>query len=69
MCTLQHPSVIPTQNNSTDSIIFCSADFVALVVQAVGGGMAATANTRAGADQGGKIMLGGIIFQLGMSRL
>jgi len=45
-------------------IIFVSADVVALVVQAVGGGIASSANTRSGAAVGGNIMLGGIVLQL-----
>ncbi|TDL17309.1 RTA1 like protein [Rickenella mellea] len=42
-------------------IIFCTADVVALVVQAVGGGLASTA---VDPTPGGRIMLGGIVFQL-----
>ncbi|TDL17312.1 hypothetical protein BD410DRAFT_554524 [Rickenella mellea] len=42
-------------------IIFCTADVVALVVQAVGGGLASTAVNPV---PGGRIMLGGIVFQL-----
>jgi len=45
-------------------ITFCSFDVVSLVVQAVGGGIASTANTHKGAVLGGHIMLGGIVFQL-----
>ncbi|KAJ6518511.1 RTA1-domain-containing protein [Mycena vulgaris] len=45
------------------SIIFCSCDFVALVVQGLGGGMASSANDEAGANLGAHIMLGGIVFQ------
>ncbi|KAI0746425.1 RTA1 like protein-domain-containing protein [Daedaleopsis nitida] len=47
------------------TIIFCSCDIIALVVQAVGGAKASAAvqNGR-NADPGGHIMLGGIIFQL-----
>ncbi|KDR83263.1 hypothetical protein GALMADRAFT_239130 [Galerina marginata CBS 339.88] len=47
------------------TILFCTCDVISLVVQAVGGGKAATA---AGNDMdptpGGHIMLGGIVFQL-----
>ncbi|TFY79769.1 hypothetical protein EWM64_g4240 [Hericium alpestre] len=48
------------------TILFCSCDIIALVVQAVGGAMAATAVQIAGEDasKGGHIMLGGIVFQL-----
>jgi hypothetical protein len=47
-----------------DSRIFLSCDLIALVVQAAGGAMASTAKTREGSATGGKIMLGGIVFQL-----
>jgi len=45
-------------------ITFCSFDVISLVVQAVGGGMASTAATASGANLGGHIVLGGIVFQL-----
>ena len=48
-----------------DSMIFISADVTALVIQAAGGAMASIADTPAGAEQGGKIMQGGIVIQLG----
>lgn len=44
--------------------IFCSCDFIALVLQGGGGGMAATANTKSQSDNGTHIMLGGLIFQV-----
>ncbi|KAF6748222.1 RTA1-like protein [Ephemerocybe angulata] len=48
------------------TILFCACDVISLVVQAVGGGLAATANAVNGRDPevGGNIMLGGIAFQL-----
>ncbi|PRP79036.1 RTA1 domain protein [Planoprotostelium fungivorum] len=46
------------------SIVFITCDVIALVVQAIGGGMAATAIDLEGADLGARIMLGGIVFQL-----
>jgi len=46
------------------SILFFTCDFISLVVQAVGGGMAATAADPAGANLGAHIMLAGIVFQL-----
>ncbi|CAE6427639.1 unnamed protein product [Rhizoctonia solani] len=46
------------------SIIFISADVTALVIQAAGGAIASIADTPSGAEQGGKIMLGGIVIQL-----
>ncbi|KIK58627.1 hypothetical protein GYMLUDRAFT_45229 [Collybiopsis luxurians FD-317 M1] len=47
------------------SIIFCSFDLISLIIQAVGGGLAATAAGQ-GKDPtpGGHIMLGGIVFQM-----
>lgn len=48
------------------TIIFCSADVISLVVQAVGGAMASMAETLEDANRGGQIMLGGIAFQLAM---
>ncbi|KAF9457833.1 RTA1 like protein-domain-containing protein [Collybia nuda] len=44
------------------SIIFCTCDFISLVVQGTGGGLAASAETDP--TPGGNVMLGGIIFQL-----
>ncbi|KAJ8522070.1 hypothetical protein ONZ45_g1285 [Pleurotus djamor] len=47
------------------TIIFLSCDIIALVIQGVGGGIAASAADGDGdAVTGGNIMLGGIIFQL-----
>ncbi|KAJ3535320.1 hypothetical protein NMY22_g6540 [Coprinellus aureogranulatus] len=47
------------------TIIFCTCDVVALIVQGVGGGLAATAaETGRDPTKGGNIMLGGITFQL-----
>ncbi|KAL5519103.1 hypothetical protein ACEPAH_786 [Sanghuangporus vaninii] len=48
------------------TIVFCSADVVALVVQAVGGALASSASQEDGGDPttGGNIMLGGIVLQL-----
>ncbi|OSD07748.1 RTA1-domain-containing protein [Trametes coccinea BRFM310] len=47
------------------TFIFCSCDFVALVVQAIGGAQAAGASQNGqSSDAGGHIMLGGIVFQL-----
>ncbi|KAJ7673857.1 RTA1 like protein-domain-containing protein [Mycena polygramma] len=45
------------------TIIFLTCDIVALVVQGVGGGLASSATTLDGANQGARIMLGGIAFQ------
>ncbi|KAJ3819839.1 RTA1 like protein [Lentinula raphanica] len=47
------------------TIIFCSFDMISLLVQAVGGGMAATAVGKLqDPTPGGHIMLGGIAFQM-----
>jgi hypothetical protein len=46
------------------SILFVTCDFISLVVQAVGGGMAATAPDLTAANLGAHIMLAGIVFQL-----
>lgn len=45
-------------------VIFLTADVVALIIQAVGGSVAASADTLSAANNGGNIMLGGIIIQL-----
>jgi NADH:ubiquinone oxidoreductase subunit 4 (subunit M) len=37
----------------------------ALIIQAAGGAMASIADTHEGANQGGNVMLAGIIIQLG----
>jgi hypothetical protein len=44
--------------------IFMSCDLFSLVLQAVGGALAATANTPSGSALGGHIMLAGIVFQV-----
>ncbi|TRM60417.1 RTA1 like protein-domain-containing protein [Schizophyllum amplum] len=46
------------------TIVFCSCDVISLVVQGAGGGIAASADDHDGAEMGGRIMLGGIAFQL-----
>ncbi|KAJ2935028.1 hypothetical protein H1R20_g2081, partial [Candolleomyces eurysporus] len=49
------------------TIFFCTADVVSLVIQGVGGGLAATADPRTNGrspETGGRVMLGGIAFQL-----
>ncbi|KIO22638.1 hypothetical protein M407DRAFT_27826 [Tulasnella calospora MUT 4182] len=48
----------------TYSILFISADFAALVIQAVGGATAASADTSSGSETGGNIMVAGIIVQM-----
>jgi hypothetical protein len=45
------------------AIIFMFADFVCLVVQGTGGGIAGTAGTEQGSNNGAYIMTGGVILQ------
>ncbi|CEL55701.1 Sphingoid long-chain base transporter RSB1 OS=Saccharomyces cerevisiae (strain ATCC 204508 / S288c) GN=RSB1 PE=1 SV=3 [Rhizoctonia solani AG-1 IB] len=45
-------------------IVFLTADVGALLLQAIGGGVASSATTLKGANKGGNIMLSGIIIQL-----
>jgi len=44
--------------------IFIACDFFSLLLQAIGGGVASSANTTKVTDMGGNIMLAGIIFQV-----
>lgn len=47
------------------TIVFCSCDIIALVIQAIGGGAASSAvNNNKNPAPGGHIMLGGIVFQM-----
>ncbi|KAG9023182.1 hypothetical protein FS837_005916, partial [Tulasnella sp. UAMH 9824] len=48
----------------TYSILFISADLLALIIQAIGGAAAASADTHDGAEGGAKIMLAGIFVQM-----
>ncbi|ORY76301.1 RTA1 like protein-domain-containing protein [Protomyces lactucae-debilis] len=45
-------------------IIFCTADFISLLLQAIGGGMASGAETKPLLDTGTNIIIGGIFAQL-----
>ena len=50
---------------TTDTIVFVTADIVSLTAQGVGGGIAATAaGNHKNPEMGGRIMLGGIVFQM-----
>ena len=52
-------------NSIIDAIVFVTADLVALSVQGVGGGLAAVAaGNHKDPEKGGRIMLGGIVFQM-----
>jgi uncharacterized ion transporter superfamily protein YfcC len=46
------------------TIIFCTSDVVALLIQCAGAGLAASASTNSGAKLGSNIMLVGIVFQV-----
>jgi hypothetical protein len=48
----------------TYSIIFMTCDFVSLVLQGAGGGLAATADDKKGSDAGRNIMIAGMVFQV-----
>jgi hypothetical protein len=48
----------------TYTFIFCTCDFICLVLQGLGGGIAATANTTSASNLGKNIMLAGLIFQV-----
>lgn len=48
----------------TYAIIFMASDFISLVLQGAGGGLAATANDKAGSDTGRGIMIAGVTFQV-----
>jgi hypothetical protein len=48
----------------TYTIVFCSCDFISLILQAVGGGIASTGNTISAKDIGKYIMLAGLAFQV-----
>ena len=57
---LQHARISP----KAISLTFMTCDFIALVLQAVGGALADTADTQKGSDQGTHIMVGGLGFQV-----
>ncbi|KAG8990458.1 hypothetical protein FRB94_000290 [Tulasnella sp. JGI-2019a] len=44
--------------------LFVGVDVIALVIQSIGGGMAASANTAQGSESGSHVMVGGIILQM-----
>ena len=50
-----------------DTIVFITADVAALIVQAAGGAMVSIADNPEGSEQGARIMVGGILVQMGMS--
>ncbi|GAA5843754.1 hypothetical protein JCM5353_008317 [Sporobolomyces roseus] len=56
----QHSVLSP----KTFKISFLVADFISLLIQAAGGGIAGTALTPEKSRMGSRIMLGGIVFQL-----
>lgn len=48
----------------TYTLVFCTCDIISLVLQALGGGIASSANTVSGSDLGKNIMLAGLGFQV-----
>ena len=58
-----HPDLSPLKPVLYPAI-FMSADFLSLSLQAIGGGIAASANDNAGSLEGANIMLSGIVFQV-----
>ncbi|RDI87016.1 ATP-dependent helicase [Venturia inaequalis] len=48
----------------TYAIIFMASDFISLLLQGAGGGLAATAKDKAGSDTGRDIMVAGVTFQV-----
>ncbi|RDW76039.1 hypothetical protein BP5796_06860 [Coleophoma crateriformis] len=48
----------------TYTLVFCGCDFISLLLQAVGGAIASTANTSSSSLAGKNIMLAGLIFQV-----
>jgi hypothetical protein len=48
----------------TYTAVFCTFDFICLVLQGAGGGIAATANTTSQSNAGKNIMLAGLVFQV-----
>jgi hypothetical protein len=52
-----------TVSTRSFSALFILADFLCLVVQGVGGGIAGTAATTAGSNNGGYIMTAGVVLQ------
>jgi hypothetical protein len=48
----------------TYTFVFCTCDLISLVLQAVGGAIASTANTQSDSDLGKNIMLAGLAFQV-----
>ncbi|KAF2647772.1 RTA1-domain-containing protein [Lophiostoma macrostomum CBS 122681] len=48
----------------TYAITFMTSDFISLVLQGAGGGLAATANTKSSSDLGRGLMVAGVVFQV-----
>ncbi len=48
----------------TYTIVFCTCDFICLVLQGAGGGIASTADDTSGVNLGKNLMLAGLIFQV-----
>lgn len=48
----------------TYTLVFCGCDLISLILQAAGGALASTADTKSQSDVGKNIMLGGLGFQV-----
>ena len=57
----RHNSILAPR---TYTLSFIASDMIALVLQAVGGGLANTANTKSAMDVGEDVMLAGLSFQV-----
>ncbi|CAG8949279.1 hypothetical protein HYFRA_00004904 [Hymenoscyphus fraxineus] len=48
----------------TYTLVFCTCDFISLVLQALGGAIASSADDKKGSELGKNLMLAGLIFQV-----
>jgi hypothetical protein len=51
-------------SSRTYAIAFITSDFISLVLQGAGGGLAATATDHSGSETGRAVMLAGVVFQV-----
>ncbi|TEA15886.1 Sphingoid long-chain base transporter RSB1 [Colletotrichum sidae] len=61
---IAHGQSVSRFSPRTYAITFMTSDFISLVLQGAGGGIAATADTHEGAEAGRAIMLAGVVFQV-----
>jgi len=59
-----HGTQISRLSPRSYSLIFMSCDFISLVLQGAGGGIASTANTTSGSNAGRYVMIAGLAFQV-----